>query len=103
MVHCVTLIKGAMGAKFRRELSKDQQMLEEFKGLCGHEAKAKFRQDWASEKLKRAQKKLEVMKEQSLASTEEVHGIYLPFKKIWEQEGSDMEGYGALSVQMHMV
>ena len=39
LVHCVTLIKGAMGAKFRRELSKDQQMLEEFKGLCGHEAK----------------------------------------------------------------
>ena len=73
-----------MGGRLRRELSKDKAKLEEFKGLVGHEAKAQFRMDWASEKLKGAQKKLGLLKQQSLTTSDEVHGTYLPFRRIWD-------------------
>jgi len=98
-MHSDMLPKGAMAARLRRELIKDQDKALEFKGLVGNEAKAQFRQNWANEKLKAARRKLDLLKEQSLQQSEEVHGTYLPFRRIWDQEGADMEGYMALRGQ----
>lgn len=95
-MHSDMLPKGAMAARLRRELIKDKDKALEFKGLVGNQAKAQFRKNWATEKLKAARRKLELLKEQSLTASEEVHGTYLPFRRIWDQEGADMEGYMAL-------
>ena len=39
------------------------------------------------------------MKEKSLTTSDEVHGQYRSFKRIWDEEGTDMQGYQAFREQ----
>jgi hypothetical protein len=63
-----------------------------YKLLCGHEAKARFRQDWAEVRLE-AERKARKVQEQS--KEESLNGHYVPFKVLWDREGSDVSGYKA--------
>ena len=93
--HGVCHPQGPIGKAFRRDLEKDQELKDKYQGLVGHQEKATFRKKWASMKI-------EQLELQQLQTKSETHsretatlGTYLPFKKIWDQEGQDEEGFVA--------
>ena len=83
---------GAVGKQFRRALANDKDMNSAYKLLVGHEAKAKFRSDWAQVRLDAERK---AMKVQEQSKEESLDGRYVPFKVLWDSEGNDLSGYKA--------
>jgi hypothetical protein len=83
---------GTVGHKFRRALASDPEMDKAYKLLVGHEAKAKFRAQWAEVRLD-AERKARKVKEHS--QEDSLTGQYVPFKVLWDREGSDLSGYKA--------
>jgi hypothetical protein len=65
--------------------------------LQGHAAKAEFRRKWCEAKLEEAKKAQ--IQEKRHTITESTNGSYLSFRKIWEAEGLDEDGFKAL--QLH--
>jgi hypothetical protein len=55
-----------MGKAFKRDLQADPEKSKQWEGLQGHAQKAEFRKRWAEEKLERAVKSLDMVKDQSL-------------------------------------
>jgi hypothetical protein len=97
--HGVCHPQGAAGAAFKRDMAKDQEKCAEYRGLVGHAQKANFRAKWAKVKLEEATLQLEQLQMNKCEShTQETVavGTYLPFKRIWDAEGADQEGYAAL-------
>jgi hypothetical protein len=97
--HVVCHPQGAAGVAFKRDLAKDPDQNAEYRGLSGHAEKAEFRAKWAKVKLEEAElqlQKLQTTKCESHTQETVAVGTYLPFKKIWDMEGSDQEGYAAL-------
>jgi 3-oxoacyl-[acyl-carrier-protein] synthase III len=78
-------------------MRKGSAEAEDYKKLIGHAAKAEFRRKWCEAKLQEAQK-LQIQ-EKRHTITESTNGSYLSFRKIWEAEGLDEEGFKAL--QLH--
>jgi hypothetical protein len=79
--------------QFRRALSSDKALADSYRALGSNQSKADFRLKWASLKLADAHKtsyKAEKSMEEELKE-----GRYLPFRKVWDAEGCDMEGYKA--------
>ena len=96
--HGVCHTQGAAGLAFNRDMAKDPESKAEYTKLTGHAEKADFRAKWAKLKLVEAEEKLEAMQMDKCEShTQETVavGTYLPFKKIWDQEGADHDGYVA--------
>jgi len=81
-----------VGHKFRKALVEDEDMADSYKLLVGHEAKARFRTEWAQVKLDAERKAMKV-KERS--QEDSLNGLYVPFKVLWDREGSDLSGYKA--------
>ena len=89
---------GAVGLAFNRDVAKDPEGKAEYAKLTGHAEKANFRAKWAKLKLEEAEAKLDTMQMDKCEShTQETVavGTYMPFKKIWDQEGTDHDGYVA--------
>lgn len=85
---------GTVGTTFQRDLGKDKELSAKYRGLQGHAQKAEFRLKWAKNKLVEAEMKLEEMTKTETHSHQEVTtGTYLPFRRVWEMEGQDNEGY----------
>ena len=84
-----------MYGKFAGELKQNKGMQDEFKGFVDHEAKTEFRRVWALDKSRVCQKKVELLREQGLTTPYEVHCQYRSFKIIWDEEGTDLQGYQA--------
>jgi hypothetical protein len=68
-------------------------MAKEYKGLIGNAAKEAFRSRWAAAKLKEAESKLQMLKSECHQQEHSTTGTYLPFKRVWDMEGSDKDGY----------
>ena len=93
--HGVCHPQGPIGQAFRRDLEKDQELKDKYQGLVGHQEKAAFRKKWASMKIEKLEK-MQLQTESEIHSRETATlGTYLPFKKIWDQEGQDEEGFVA--------
>ena len=84
---------GPAGLSFQRFVKKGSPEAEQYKGLQGHVAKKEFRQKWAEQKLQEAQQKQQ--KVTKLVHSELSTGAYMSFKRIWDAEGSGMEGLKA--------
>ena len=39
------------------------------------------------------ERRVQLLKEKSLTTTDEVVGQYRSFKRIWDEEGTDLQGY----------
>ena len=78
-------------------MKKDPQMAEEYKKLPGLAKKEEFRLQWATMKVKEAEKK--AIKEKKSSKEETTTGTYVPFKRLWDREGDDLAGYRAPSSQ----
>lgn len=87
-------VPGAACARFKRVLKKDSEMADMYKQCKGNDAKAKFRLDWATSCLAAGSKS--AVKTSSHVQVESLEGKYLPFKKLWEAEGDDMQGWTAI-------
>ena len=74
-------------------MAKDSDKAKEYRGLVGRQAKAQFRAKWVAQKLEAAERKMN--KVQKHVITDQTDGTYLPFKKLWEAEGSDNAGFKA--------
>ena len=95
--HGVCHPQGPGAQAFRRELENDQELRDEYQGLRGHQSKASFRSKWARAKLEQAELELKQLQTKSESHSHETatQGTFLPFKKIWDQEGQDEEGFVA--------
>ena len=87
-------VPGAAYARFKRALKKDEDMADLYKKCINNSAKAKFRLDWATSVLDAGT--LSAVKTKSHIQEESLEGKYLPFKKLWEAEGDDMQGWTAI-------
>ena len=83
-----------MGQTFQREMAKQTEAASEYKLLVGQEAKKEWRNKWLVQKLNAAIKKS--IKKAKFTVTDEKVGSYLPFRRVWEAEGLDADGYRAL-------
>ena len=68
-----------------------------YKQCTSNTARAKFRLDWATSALAAGTKR--GVKIKSHIQEESLEGKYLPFKKLWEAEGEDMQGWKAIMGQ----
>ena len=84
-------LAGSLGQTFSRELKQNSKDEQEYRSLVGHQAKKAWRNKWLEAKLEQATKKQVKATKQSVAS--ELSGQYLPFRKVWEAEGLDSDGY----------
>ena len=84
-------LTGPMGQQFTREMKKHKESFQEYKGLTGVHAKKAFRDQWLNKKLEDA--KCRVIKSQKFTILDEKNGVYISFKRVWDLEGSDMDGY----------
>ena len=87
-------VPGAACARFKRALKKDEDIADLYKKCINNSAKAKFRLDWATSVLDAGTKS--AVKTKSHIQEESLEGKYLPFKKLWEAEGDDMQGWTAI-------
>ena len=87
---------GKIASQFTRELGKDAETRKEYEALTSHKDKAEFRSRWAALKLKQCTSKLELMKTEVHTMDDTSKGTYLPFRRLWEQEGLDKTGFEAL-------
>lgn len=87
-------VPGAAAGRFKRAMKKDEDLAELYKKCSNNSAKAKFRLDWATSALAAGTKS--AVKTQSHIQEESLEGKYLPFKKLWEAEGDDMQGWTAI-------
>jgi len=92
-------ISGKAGQRFAKELAKNPDEAAAYKALAGRDAKRAFRIKWAAAKRAAAEEALTLHKTQSTTVSDELHGQYLPFKRIWEMEGNDQAGYQARNSQ----
>jgi hypothetical protein len=90
---------GTLGSIFTRDLKGDKELAEAYKGAIGREAKAAFREDWRRKKVALAEKKVQMHKEQRHELSDQIVGTYKPFRKLWEAEGLDKEGWMATRVE----
>jgi hypothetical protein len=90
---------GTLGSHFTRDLKADPELAAAYKGAIGREAKAAFREEWCKKKLAIAEKKVAINKEQRHELSDKITGTYKPFRKLWEAEGLDKEGYMAIRVE----
>ena len=90
---------GTLGKSFARDLKADDDMMQGYKGAVGHAAKAAFREEWCKKKLAEAQRRLEMQKEQRHELSDQIVGKFMPFRKVWEAEGLDEDGYVAIRGQ----
>lgn len=86
-------IKGNVGQCFQRDLKKDPSLKDTYNGLVGHKAKSEFRAKWASMKMESAMSLKEKL--ETTRHKEKVEGTYMSFKRIWDQEGADADGFQA--------
>jgi hypothetical protein len=70
-------------------------MASEYKGLVGRAAKEAFRAKWSETKVENAEVKLATLKAECHQLEDSTTGTYLPFKRLWESEGSDDAGFQA--------
>ena len=84
---------GMAGQSFRRGLQKDKEMQAEYKKLTGHQAKEEFRLKWAELEVQAAERAS--VKTKTHSQEETCIGTYRPFRRIWEAEGQDSEGFQA--------
>jgi len=84
---------GFVGQAFARTLKKDGHLKSEYQKLTGHQAKADFRLKWASLELQAAEKT--AAKSKTHSQEEACIGTYRSFRRIWESEGQDSEGFQA--------
>ena len=80
------------GQKFKRDKTTGAGS-DKYKQLTTHKEKELFRADWARINLG----KLDAKYSESTSERVETAslGRYLPFSRIWEEEGKDQEGYEA--------
>ena len=80
------------GQKFKRDKTTGAGS-DKYKQLTTHKEKELFRADWAKVELG----KLDTKYSESTSERVETAslGRYLPFSRIWEEEGKDQEGYEA--------
>ena len=90
---------GTLGSHFTRDLKGDPNLAEGYKGAIGREAKAAFREEWCKKKLAIAEKKVAMQKEQCHELSDKIVGTYMPFRKLWEAEGLDQDGWMAIRVE----
>ena len=90
---------GTLGSQFTRDLKNDSALAGAYKGTIGREAKQKFREDWCKTKLAITEKKIQMRKEQNHELKDTIVGTYLPFRKLWEAEGLDQEGWMAIRAE----
>ena len=88
---------GSLGQKWTREGQNDPKIKQALKKCKTWEDKRKYRLKWAKKKLKEIQKE-EYLEKEHLSETDLREGTYLPFRKLWEAEGLDEEGYQALII-----
>jgi hypothetical protein len=93
---------GTLGSMFNRDIRSDPALAAEYKGVVGREAKAAFREEWCKKKAGVLERKIKLHKEQRHELTDQIQGTYRPFRKVWEAEGLDKEGYMAIRVQTCM-
>ena len=84
---------GKVGQTWARDIKSNKQLQDDYKHLLGRDAKKAFRMKWRQLKLEAAEKR-------AIKETKELHedrtvGTYLPFKKVWDAEGSDDAGFQA--------
>lgn len=84
---------GLAGQSFGRVLKKDKEMQAEYKKLTGHQAKEEFRLKWAELEVRAAERA--AVKTKTHSQEETCIGTYRPFRRIWEAEGQDSEGFQA--------
>ena len=84
---------GLAGQSFSRVLKKDKEMQAEYKKLTGHQAKEEFRLKWAELEVRAAERAS--VKTKTHSQEETCIGTYRPFRRIWEAEGQDSEGFQA--------
>ena len=80
----------------------DPKIKQALKKCKTWEDKRKYRLKWAKKKLKEIQKE-EYLEKEHLSETDLREGTYLPFRKLWEAEGLDEEGYQALIIIVIMI
>ena len=87
-------VRGPLGQAFYRAHKKGTPGAQAYSGCKRQAAKAKFRVEWAKTELKL------IKDEHTHTEAEEIinsnSGMFLPFRKIWEAEGLDSEGYEAI-------
>lgn len=88
---------GSLGQKLTREGQMCPKIKAALKKCKTWEDKRKYRLKWAKKKLKELQKE-EYLEKEHLSETDLREGTYLPFRKLWEAEGLDEEGYQALII-----
>ena len=84
---------GLAGQSFGRVLKRDKELQAEYKKLTGHQAKEEFRLKWAELEVRAAERKS--VKTKTHSQEETCIGTYRPFRRIWEAEGQDSEGFQA--------
>ena len=90
---------GTLGSQFTRDLKGDPALAEAYRGTIGREAKSAFREEWCKKKVAMTEKKVKMQKEQRHELSDTIVGTYLPFRKLWEAEGLDQEGWMAIRVE----
>lgn len=84
---------GMAGQVFHRALKKDKEMQAEYQKLTGNQAKEEFRLKWAELEVRAAERS--AVKQKTHSQEETCIGTYRPFRRIWEAEGQDSEGFQA--------
>ena len=85
---------GPLGQAFTRELKQNADDGDQYKALLSHSAKKEWRDKRLQQKLEKATKKYVKTTRESASSA--LVGTYVSFRKLWEAEGLDKEGYKAL-------
>jgi hypothetical protein len=86
---------GKLGRLFNRVIADDPGEAKAYAKLAGHAEKAAFRQAWARRRLLAKTTTTTTAKKEVSTHQQRVKGQYVPFKILWDREGSDMAGYKA--------